>query len=101
GISFAATLLTRREQFHQSRLVEYTQQMNAAYPDYASHLGSALGSTADSPRTLANIYQSVLNQATLLSYLDDFKILGLIFLALVPLLLLVKPGGARSTEMAH
>ena len=101
GISFASTLLTRREQFHQSRLVEYAQQMNASYPDYARHLGSALGGTADSPATLANIYQGIINQATLLSYLDDFKILGLIFLALLPLLLLVKPGKGGSAAMAH
>ena len=101
GISFASTLLTRREQFHQSRLVEYAQQMNASYPDYARHLGSALGSTADSPATLANLYQGIINQATLLSYLDDFKILGLIFLALLPLLLLVKPGQGGSAGMAH
>lgn len=101
GISFAATLLTRREQFHQSRLVEYAQQMNASYPDYARHLGSALGSTADSPATLANVYQGIIEQATLLSYLDDFKIMGLILLALLPLLLLVKPGGARSAGLAH
>jgi MFS transporter, DHA2 family, multidrug resistance protein len=101
GISFASTLLTRREQFHQSRLVEYAQQMNASYPDYARHLGSALGSTADSPATLANLYQGIVDQATLLSYLDDFKILGLIFFALLPLLLLVKPGQGGSVGMAH
>jgi DHA2 family multidrug resistance protein len=33
GISVAATLLTRRAQFHQSRLVESLQQMNSSYPD--------------------------------------------------------------------
>jgi len=31
-------------------------------------------------------------QATLLSYLDDFKMLGLIFLGMLPFLLLLKPG---------
>ena len=101
GISFAATLLTRREQFHQGRLVESVQQLNTAYPDYAKHLGNLLGTTPDSATTLARVYQGVVNQATLLSYIDDFKILGLIFLALVPLLFLVKPGEARSTGMAH
>jgi MFS transporter, DHA2 family, multidrug resistance protein len=101
GISLAATLLTRREQFHQSRLVEFAQQLNPSYPDYAQHLGNALGTTADSSTTLANVYQGIINQATLLSYLDDFKILGLIFLALLPLLLLVKPGEAHSTGVAH
>jgi hypothetical protein len=35
---------------------------------------------------------AVVRQATLLSYLDDFKILGVLSLALLPLLPLVKPG---------
>ena len=33
GISFASTLITRREQFHQGRLVESLQQLYAGYPD--------------------------------------------------------------------
>jgi hypothetical protein len=37
----------------------------------------------------------------LLSYLDDFKLLGLVFLGLLPLLLLVKPGKGGVTGMAH
>jgi DHA2 family multidrug resistance protein len=101
GISFASVLLTRREQFHQSRLVENLQQMNASYPDYARHLGNALGSTADSNTTLASIYQNAIDQATLLSYLDDFKVLALVFLGLLPLLLLVKPGKGGVTATAH
>ena len=101
GISVASTLLTRREQFHQSRLVENLQQMNPSYPDFARHLGHALGTTANAPSTLASIYQSVNDQATLLSYLDDFKVLGLVFLALLPLLLLVKKGTGGGVQMAH
>ncbi len=101
GIAFASTLLERREQFHQNRLVEYAQQMNGSYADYARHLGSVLGGTADSSSTLANVYQQILDQAALLSYLDDFKVLGLIFLTLLSLLLLVKPGRGQAASMAH
>jgi len=92
GISFTSTLLTRREQFHQSRIVEHLQNMNPAYPDYAHQVGNMFGSGPDTTTTLAGIYQQAVQQATLLSYLDDFKILGLMALALLPLLLLVKPG---------
>jgi MFS transporter, DHA2 family, multidrug resistance protein len=101
GISFAATLLTRREQFHQSRLTEYAQQLNPSYPGYAHSLGSVLDTPADSATTLASVYQNLTDQATLLSYLDDFKVLGLIFLALLPLLLLVKPGHAHAAGVGH
>ena len=101
GISFASTMLTRREQFHQSRIVESLQGMNPAYTDYAHHLAAAIGSTPDSPATLASIYQSAVQQATLLSYLDDFKLLGVVFLALLPLLLWVRPGtgGGRAAPV--
>jgi MFS transporter, DHA2 family, multidrug resistance protein len=102
GISFASTLVTRREQFHQSRLVENLQHLHAFYPGYATHVGSALGNAADSTSTLATIYQTAIGQATLLSYLDNFKVFGLVLLALLPLLLLVRPGtGARAAGMAH
>jgi DHA2 family multidrug resistance protein len=40
GISFVSTLLTRRAQFHQSRIVEYMQNLNPAYPDYAHQMGN-------------------------------------------------------------
>jgi MFS transporter, DHA2 family, multidrug resistance protein len=101
GISFAATMLTRREQFHQSRIVESLQGMNPAYTDYAHHLAAAIGAAPDSPATLASIYQSAVQQATLLSYLDDFKLLGVVFLALLPLLLWVRPGkgGGRAAPV--
>jgi len=101
GISFASTFLTRREQFHQSRLVETVQPLNGAYPDYASQLSHALGTTPDSATTLASLYQQINDQATLLSYLEDFKVVGLIFLALLPLLLFVRPSKGGAVGMAH
>ena len=101
GISFMSTLLTRRAQFHQSRIVENLQNLNPAYPDFAHQLGSALGSAPDASMTLANLYQQAVQQATLLSYLDDFKILGVAFLAVLPLLLLVKPGKGGGAVPAH
>jgi hypothetical protein len=46
------------------------------------------------------VYQQIIEQATLLSYLEDFKVLGLVFLALLPLLLLVKAGKGRGAVAA-
>ena len=102
GVAVASTELTRRAQFHQSRLVEQMQGLNPFYPDFAQHVAHAYGTTPDSSLTLAGIYQTVVQQATLLSYLDAFKLLGVVFLVLVPLLLLVKPGkGGVSQVPAH
>src|SRR5208282_3283075 len=72
GIAFASTLITRRSQFHQSRLVESLQSMNPAYPDYAHQVGQLTGQGAHATSTLANIYQGAVEQAMLLSYLDAF-----------------------------
>jgi DHA2 family multidrug resistance protein len=96
-----STMLTRREQFHQSRLVESLQSLNPAYPHYADQVGHALGSGPDTTTTMAGIYSTAVQQATLLSYLDDFKFLGVVFLALLPLLLLVKPGKGGGAAPAH
>jgi MFS transporter, DHA2 family, multidrug resistance protein len=104
GVALLSTALARREQFHQSRLVEHLQSMNGAYPDYANQVAALTSGSADSPSTLASIYQSTVQQATLLGYLDDFKLLALIFLASVLLLLLVKPAkadGARASGGLH
>ncbi|MGA7540658.1 MAG: hypothetical protein WBW93_18015 [Steroidobacteraceae bacterium] len=76
--------------------------INPAYTNYAHHLAAGLGSTPNAPVTLAHIYQGAVQQATLLSYLHDFKTLGVIFLALLPLLLWVRPGtGGNRRVAAH
>jgi DHA2 family multidrug resistance protein len=102
GISFMSTVLTRREQFHQSRITEHFQSLNPAYPHFARQVGGAIGATAHSPAIQASIYQGAVQQATLLAYLDDFKILGLVFFGLLPFLLLVRPGkGGGKPELEH
>jgi outer membrane protein TolC len=70
--------------------------------DATGQVGRALGTTADSNTTRASIYQNAISQATLLSYLDDFKVFGVVLLVLLPLLLLVRPGKAAGRPgMAH
>lgn len=97
GIAFASTLLARRSQYHQSRLVENLHNLNPNYVHYANQIGNPSSAT-----TLATVYQTVVNQATLLAYRDDFLIVGLLFLAMLPLLLLVKPGkGAGTAGVGH
>ncbi len=98
GVSVASTLVVRRLQFHQSRLVEHLQPLNPAYPGFAQHLGDVLH--LNGLGTVAHVYQIAGQQAQLLSYLDAFKAFGVVFFLALPLLLLVKPGtgGARSAS---
>jgi hypothetical protein len=49
--------------------------MNPAYTDHTHRFAVSLGSLPDAPAALASIFQSAVPQATLLSCLDDFKVL--------------------------
>jgi MFS transporter, DHA2 family, multidrug resistance protein len=99
GVAFTSTLVTRRAQLHQSRLVEHLQSLNPAYPGYIKHLAQATHAAPGSATTLAHAFQVAQQQAMLLSYLDGFKALAVIFLLLLPVLLLARPvvgGGAAA-----
>ena len=95
GLSGAAVFLDRRVQFHQSRIVESLQPLNPAYPDFVQHMGGM-----GAPGTLDRIYMSAVQQATMLSYLDDFKLLAFMCLGLIPFLFLLKPGKASGAAVA-
>jgi DHA2 family multidrug resistance protein len=98
GISFASTMLVRREQFHQSRLVEYLNPLTPAYTDLTARIGHVVG---QGPGVVASIYQSVVGQATLLAYLEDFKVMGWIAILLIPLLLFVRAGHSGKPVAVH
>jgi len=89
GTSLVTTLLARRAQFHQVMLASHTtgfdpvfQNRTAALSQQLIHAGT---SAADAQyQGYGVIYQSMQNQAQLLSYVDAFKVLtigaGLMFL---------------------
>ncbi|HWE02322.1 MAG TPA: MFS transporter, partial [Tepidisphaeraceae bacterium] len=84
GISVAATLLTRRAQFHQNRLASNATH---AFRPFVNHINATGGFTA---RNLIGFYQTVEIQAAMLSYLDVFKIFTIGTLLIVTLVLLLR-----------
>ena len=102
GISMVTTMLARRAQFHQSVLVAHLSPYNAHFMNTVQALGhgfaaSGAGAVMATKQAYAVIGGMVLQQATLLAYLDNFWLLGITALALVPLTFLMKktkPGGA-------
>lgn len=64
GIAFASTLVTRRSQFHQSRLVGHLQSLNAAYPEFMQRLGHATHAAPGSATSLAHASNIVQQQAS-------------------------------------
>jgi len=96
GISVAVTLLDRRAQMHQERLVSHLTPYD---PNFMRMIHRLSGPNATpfnlKPGTLAPLYQVVQQQAAMLSYLDVFKIMFIgcfIVFALVLLLRRVKLG---------
>jgi DHA2 family multidrug resistance protein len=83
GISFGATLLSRRGQFHHARLVESLTPFSRGH-----HLH---------PAPLATLQGAVEQQAAMLSYLDVFWVLTVLCFAVIPLALMLRrlqPGTA-------
>jgi MFS transporter, DHA2 family, multidrug resistance protein len=101
GISIVSNVLTHREQFHQSRLVENVAPSSVQYQhtlqqvtDYFLAQGSSLVQAQQ--LAIAWIGQQVQAQASFLGYMDAFWALMLMSLAAVPLALTlrkVKLGG--------
>jgi DHA2 family multidrug resistance protein len=95
GVSIVSNVLTHREQFHQSRLVEQAIPSSAQYQDtlqqvtgfFTAH-GSALVQAHD--QAIQWIGGQVQAQASFLAYMDAFFVLMLISLAAVPLALTLR-----------
>jgi MFS transporter, DHA2 family, multidrug resistance protein len=101
GVSIVSNVLTHREQFHQSRLVEQVTPSSTQYQDTLQQVtgfftgqGSSLAQAHD--QAIQWIGAQVQSQASFLAYMDAFWVLALISLAAVPLALTlrkVKLGG--------
>jgi DHA2 family multidrug resistance protein len=93
GIAAVTTLLARRSQFHQSVLAGHVNLLSESYRsmlDRSVHLFLARG--ADPVQALhqaqALIYRMLQREASMLAFVDTFRLLGFIFLAIVPVLLI-------------
>jgi DHA2 family multidrug resistance protein len=106
GISMVQTLLAHRRQFHQSRLVESLEPLNPNYADGINSITQALVGQgvppADASQTaIGQLYQTVLQQASMQGFIDCFWVL-MIFVALVfPTVLLLKRSPISGNERAR
>ena len=82
GTSMVTTLLARRAQFHQSVLSSHTTNYDPVFRNQTAGLSQQLiqsgTSAADAQhQAYGVIYQSMQNQAQLLSYIDIYKLLAI------------------------
>ncbi len=100
GIATVTTMLERRTQAHTARLVEHVNPFSLAYQKVVAGFTTTFVSAGSShagatERATGMIYGVVQKQAAMLAFLDNYKMLGVVFLMVLPVMLLLKkPKGA-------
>ena len=106
GISFVTTMLDRRSQFHQSRLVGNFNPGSMRLQSAMRGMSHAFQAHGSSPQlATAQAYKMfdlmVGREAAMLAYIDDFKILAISALIMVPLALFLRKGHASGDAPVH
>ena len=108
GISFVTTMVARRAQFHQARLVEaisaYEPGVRNTLDLYRGALrGAGAPPGAAGREGLGLLYGQVVQQANLMAFVDLFYLLGILFLLVVPIVWFMRSPRqkARGAAAAH
>jgi DHA2 family multidrug resistance protein len=106
GVAMATSLLVRRSQEHQNRLVghvdvwspETVRQLQEWTEHFMTH---GADSFTAGRQALAMVYRRTTEQAQVLAYADDFWLISMIFLSILPLLPLMRRVHAEQNERAR
>jgi len=95
GIAAATTFLFRRQQYHTNLLVRHVNPYSAATRQMTDSLASSFASRGSGPveatrRAYGAIWGMVQQQSAMLSFVDTFLALSVVFLLVTPLLMLMK-----------
>lgn len=94
GTAIVMTILTRRAQFHQERLVENLTDLNEPFRQAVdilnTHIHSLMGS-------YTVIYKELLRQAYMLAFNDAFYFCSILFILLIPTVFLIKKATKKLT----
>jgi len=98
GIAIITTMVTRRAQFHQSRLVDSLTPYDPVYLLRAGQGAGMLQQKGLDPHSaqhgaLGVIYENTVRQASMLAFADVFYILTLMMVILVPVVIIMKNTG--------
>jgi len=106
GVSFVTTWLARRAQFNQSVLAAHVTPYDPAAQGMLTQARAMLVRNGADPVTadrqaMAMLYGVVRQQASVLSFLTVFRIIGVVFLVIIPLVLIIrKPKHLREPKTA-
>jgi MFS transporter, DHA2 family, multidrug resistance protein len=104
GISFVTTMLDRRAQYHRSQL---SAHLNPANPQVQQMLHGASGALqtqsglAATRQSYELLQRMVERQSTMLSYLDNFHVLAIVTMAMIPFVFLIRKPKRRGDVPVH
>jgi DHA2 family multidrug resistance protein len=104
GISFVTTMLARREQFHRVQLSAHLNPANPRVQQMLRGASGALraGSGSESTRQAYGLLQRMLErQSTMLSYIDNFHVLAIVTMCMIPFVFLIRKPRRRGDVVAH
>jgi MFS transporter, DHA2 family, multidrug resistance protein len=106
GVALATTLLVRRSQEHQTTLVAHLNvwdtETTARLKQWTEHFVSqGSDSYTAGRRALAMLYRGTIEQAQVMAYADDFWLLSLVSLAILPLIPLMHRVRTEQNERAR
>lgn len=104
GIAATTTMLARFAQVHQNMLVAHLTPYDPSYQMYiskAQNLFSATGSVTKQALAQAMIYTQLLQQSTLMAFVDNFQWLAVGCAACIPLVFLFKKVQSGKTVVMH
>jgi MFS transporter, DHA2 family, multidrug resistance protein len=90
GVAISTTILTRRAQFHQARLIDHLTPFDMPYALGSSRASEVLRQRGMEPAFsgqggLAAIYDQVIREASMMSFNDVFYLLSVMLVLTVPL----------------
>ena len=96
GIATVTTLQPRRARYHQSVL--HLTPYDAAYRDTVAQVAGVFvsngaGSADAGNRAAGVVYGTLLKQSSMLAFADAFWVMAVLFLAIIPLMFLLKKTG--------
>jgi DHA2 family multidrug resistance protein len=105
GIAMVSTMLARRAQFHQSNLVSHLTPLDQNYNDTLHGIANMLVTKgSDSVQALQQaqgmVYGMVAQHSAMKAFVDDFWMLGVTFLCVIPLIFLMKSSGVHKADPA-
>jgi DHA2 family multidrug resistance protein len=106
GVAFVTTILSRRAQFHQNRLIEHLTPFDTTY-QVATERSSqvlqyrGLNDAISGQGGLGTIYEQLLRQASMLSFNDAFYLTSIIMLGVLPLVIFMKRRRAATPPGMH